>query len=192
MESHHLRCSATAPRAPLADITPPQEDQEAALTESAANPIAAATMTAALQNEQLTLLGEIITIIHQTTTRDVRCNHVVHCTLTQRMNEFHDADQQQLQRMANTLEIIIAEQQRKNEQIQARQQASRPVYIYHTPIRRRAVHTHHDLAGASVWTGDVLSRISRDRLVSAAAGAAVTLTILWLGLVSTAAAAVIL
>jgi len=183
MENHHLRCSAAAPRAPLADITPPQEDQEAAQTEPAADPIAAATMIAALQNEKLTLLGETVTMIHQTTTQDARRNHVVDRTLAQRINESHDADQQQLQRMANTLEIIIAEQQRMNEQIQARQQASRPVRIYRTPIRRRAVPTRHDLAGASVWTGDVLSRISRDRLVSAAAGAAVTLAVLWLGLV---------
>jgi len=94
--------------------------------------------------------------------------------------------------MANTLEIIIAEQQRMNKQIQAQQQASQPVRIYCTPIRRRAVPTRHDLTGASVWTGYVLSRISRDRLVSAAAGAAVILAILWLGLVSTAKAVVIL
>ena len=187
MENHHLRCSAEAPRALLADITPPQEDQEAALTEPAADPIAAA-----LQNEQLTLLGEIVTMIHQTTTRDARRNHAVRRTLAQRMNEFHDADQQQLQRMANTLEIIIAEQQRMNEQIQAQQQASRPVCSYGTPIRRHAEPTRHDLAGALVWIGDVLPRISCERLVSATAGAAVTLAILWLGLVSAATAAVIL
>jgi len=79
-----------------------------------------------------------------------------------------------------------------NEEIQARQQASLPVRIYHTPIRRCAVPTCHDLTGASVWTGDVPSRISHDRLVSAAARATVTLAVLWLGLVSAAAATVIL
>jgi len=72
-------------------------------------------------------------MIHQTTTRDARRNHVVHQTLTQWMNEFHDADQQQLQQMANTLGAIITEQQRMNEQLQARQQASWPVRIYRTP-----------------------------------------------------------
>jgi len=77
-------------------------------------------MTAALQDEQLTLLGEIVTAIHQTTTRDARCNHVVYRTLTLRMNEFHDADQQQLQQMTNTLGAIITKQQRMNEQLQAR------------------------------------------------------------------------
>jgi len=79
-----------------------------------------------------------------------------------------------------------------NEQIQTRQQARWPIRIYSTPIRHHAVPTHHDLTRASAWTGDVLSQISCDRLVSAAAGDAVILIILWLGLVSAAAAAVIL
>jgi len=148
MENHHLRCSATAPRETLVDITPPQEDEENI------NPTAA---TAALQDEQLALLGEIVTMIHQTTTQDARRNHVVHRTLAQRMNEFYYADQQQLQQMTNTLGAFITEQQRMNEQLQAQQQASRPVRIYRTPIRRWTLTTRHDLAGASVWTGDVLS-----------------------------------
>jgi len=111
MENHHLCCSAAAPYAPLADITPPQEDLEATATEPAPDAIAAVTMTATLQNKQLTLLGEIVTMIHQTTTRDRHRNHVVHRTLAQHKIEFHNADQQQLQPMANTLEIIIIEQQ---------------------------------------------------------------------------------
>jgi len=48
MENHHLRCSAAGPRETLADITPPQEDQE-----NINRPAA----TAALQDEQLALLG---------------------------------------------------------------------------------------------------------------------------------------
>jgi len=55
MGNHHLRCSAAAPRETMADITPPQEDQENI------NPVAA---NATLQDEQLALLGEIITMIH--------------------------------------------------------------------------------------------------------------------------------
>jgi len=131
-------------------------------------------------------------MLHHTTTRDARRNHVVHQTLAQQMNEFHDADQLHLQQMANTLGAIITEQQRMNEQLQARQQASRPVRIYRTPIRRRTLTTRHDLAGASVWTGDVLSRTWRDRLLGAGAGATLTLVALWLVLVSAAVAAVIL
>jgi len=183
MENHHLRCSAAGPRETLADITPPQEDQKNI------NPT---TATAALQDEQLALQGEIVTMIHQTTTRDARRNHVVHRTLAQRMNEFHYADQQQLEQMTNTLGVIITEQQRMNEQLQARQQASRPVRIYRTPIRRRTLTTRHDLAGDSVWTGDVLSRTWRDRLLGAGAGATLTLVTLWLVLVSAAIATIIL
>ena len=131
-------------------------------------------------------------MLHHTTTRDARCNHVLHRTLAQRMNEFHDADQQQLQQMANTLGAIITEQQRMNEQFHAQQQASRPGRLHCTPIRRWTLTAPHDLAGASVWTGDVLSRTSRDRLLSAAAGAAVTLAAPWLGLITAAAVTVIL
>ena len=112
-ENHHLRYSTAAPCEPLADITPPQKDQKATgpTEKPTSDPVAAAAVAATLQDEQITLLGEIVTMIHETTTQNARRNHVVHCTLAQRMNEFHDTDQQQLQRMANTLEIIIAEQQ---------------------------------------------------------------------------------
>ena len=71
MENNHLRRSVAAPRKPLADITPPEEDQEAP----------AATPTATLQGVQITLLGEIVTMIHETTTQDAHRNHVVHRTL---------------------------------------------------------------------------------------------------------------
>jgi len=186
MENHHLRCSTAALRDPLANITTLQEDQEniAPPEEVAAGDAAQAATPAALRDEQISLLHDIVTMLHHTTTRDARRNHVVHRTLTQRMNEFHDADQQQLQSMAHALGAIITEHKHMNEQLQARQQASRPVHIHHTPITgRRTLTTRHDLAGASVWTGDVLSRTSRDRLLSAAAGAAVTFAALWLALI---------
>ena len=161
IENHHLHCSAAAPCAPLADVTPPQEDQEATQAgytpDPATNPIAVATMTAARQDELLTLLGEIVTMIHQTTTRDARRNHIVHRMLAQWMNEFHDMNQQRLQQKANTLGAIITEQQRMNEQLQARQQASWPVHTYRTTIRHQILMTRHDLGKASVRTGDVLS-----------------------------------
>jgi len=93
--------------------------------------------------------------------------------------------------MARILETITTKQQRINEQ-QTRQQASQPIRIYRTPIRRRTTATRPDLPGASVWTGDLLSRTWRDRLLGAAAGAALTLATLWLILVSAATATVIL
>jgi len=182
MENHHLCSYTTAPHEPLADITPPEEDQQAP----------AATPTTTLQDEKITLLGEIITMIHETTTQDACRNHLVHQTLAQHMNDFHDADQQQLQRMTPTLGTIITEQQQMNEQIQARQKACCPIHIYCTPICHCTTKTQPDLTRASVWTGDVLSRIWRDRLLGAAAGAAFTLASLWLLLVSAAPAMVML
>jgi len=41
--------------------------------------------------------------------------------------------------MTNTLGAIITEQQRMNDQLQARQQASQPIHIYRTPIRRQTL-----------------------------------------------------
>jgi len=193
MEDHHQRCQTTAQQTPVADIMPAPEEQELpGPIEENQEPHTAAAASTTPQDEQLALLGEIITMIHQTTTRDTRCNHVVHRTLAQRMNELHDADQQRLEEMTWVLAEIVTEQQRLNEQLQAQQRGSQTVHIYHTPIRRRAASTRHDLAGDSVWTGDVLSRISRGRLVSAAAGAAVTLAALWLALITTATATIIL
>jgi len=85
MENHHLRCSAAAPWNPMANFTSPQEDQEAApvghAPDPTTDPITTATKTTTLQDEQLTLLGEIVSMIHQTTTRDARRNHIVHWML---------------------------------------------------------------------------------------------------------------
>jgi hypothetical protein len=52
-----------------------------------------------------------------------------------------------------------------------------------SPIYRRRTRPR-DLAGASVWTGDVLSQTWRDRLVGAAAGAILTIAGLWFALVA--------
>ena len=184
LNDHHLRCQSTAQRAPLADITPPQEAPAAAKE----NPDAE---VATPQDDQIRLLVEIITTVQNTVIQEAHHNYGIQCLLAQTMSDQHNADQRQLQRMARTLETITAEQQRINEQ-QIRQQASGPIRIYRTPIRRRTTTTQPDLTGASVWTGDLLSRTWRDRLLGTAADAALTLATLWLILVSAATATVIL
>jgi len=126
MENHHLCCSD----APLAD-TMPQQDREAALIEHTPEPFAM------LEDEQLALLTEVVTMIHQTTTQDARCHHVAQRTLEQRMDELHNADQQRFQGMTRVLAEIVTEQQCLNEQLQAQQQASRAVCIYRSPICHR-------------------------------------------------------
>ena len=111
MEDHHQRCQTTAQRILLADITTPQDDQEntTPLEEATTDDKACAATPAALRDKQISLLHDIVTMVHHTATRDARHNHTVHWTLAQQMNEFHDADQQQLQWMANTLGAIITE-----------------------------------------------------------------------------------
>jgi len=112
MEDHHQRCQTTAQRTPVADIMPAPEEQELpGPIEENQEPHAATAASTTPQDEQLALLGEIVTMIHQTTTRDARCNHVVHRTLAQRMNELHDADQQRLEGMTRVLAEIVTEQQ---------------------------------------------------------------------------------
>ena len=46
------------------------------------------------QDEQIALLAEVITLIHQTTTQDALCHHVAQRTHEQRMDEIYDAGQQ--------------------------------------------------------------------------------------------------
>jgi hypothetical protein len=53
----------------------------------------------------------------------------------------------------------------------------------HQPQRRHQA-PHLDLAGASVWTGDLLSQTWRDRLLGATAGALLTIAGLWFALVT--------
>jgi len=111
MEDHHQSCQTTAQRTPLADVMPAPEEQElpGPIEENQEPHAAAAAVSTTPQDKQLALLGEIVTMIHQTTTRDARRNHVVHRTRVQCMNELHDADQQRLQGMTWVLAEIVTE-----------------------------------------------------------------------------------
>jgi len=74
-------------------------------------------------------------MLHHTATRDAHHNHAIYQTLTQWINEFHDADQQQLQQIANTLRAIINEQRRMNEELQDLQDVGgglRPLQVLRT------------------------------------------------------------
>ena len=133
LNDHHLCCQSTTQRAPLADITPPQKAPAA----TKENPD---TEMATPPDDQIRLLAEIITTVQNTVIQEVRHNYGIQRLLAQTMRDQHNADQRQLQRMARTQETITAEQQRINEE-QTRQQASRPIRIYRTPIRRRTTAT---------------------------------------------------
>jgi hypothetical protein len=112
--------------------------------------------------------------------------------------ERQDEDHEQLERMLQEVRQVTAEQRRVTNQLNAqrrdwldaRLRASR---IQRSPFRDtppRSSPRHRnpnlDLAGASVWRGGVLSRIWRDRLLGAAAGAAITAAGLWIIVVSAA------
>jgi len=75
------------------------------------SPDTAAPISTTLQDEQIRLLGEIITTIHQTVTQEACHNHGIQRLLTKTMRDQHAADQHQLQTMAHTLAEIITEQQ---------------------------------------------------------------------------------
>jgi len=132
LNNHHLRCQSTAQRVPLTDITPQSENPEPAAPAEENHDAEAAVAL----DDQIRLLAEIITTVQNTVIQEGRHNYGIQRLLAEMMRDQHNADQRQLQRMARTLEAITAKQQRINEQ-QTRQQASQPVRIYRTPIRRR-------------------------------------------------------
>ena len=92
---HQQCCQTTAQCTPVAKITPPHNDQQprplvaagtAPPDEDQQSTVAAATGET-FQDEQLTLLGEIVTMIYQTTTQDAHRNYMVQRNLAQAMNE---------------------------------------------------------------------------------------------------------
>jgi hypothetical protein len=108
--------------------------------------------------------------------------------------ERQDADHEQLERMLQEVRRVTVEQRQVTSQLNAQRRdwlnarlrasrIQRPSPSRATPRRRTP---NLGLAGASVWKGGVLSRIWRDRLFGAAAGAVITAAGLWVAAVSTA------
>jgi hypothetical protein len=107
--------------------------------------------------------------------------------------ERQDANHEQLGRMIHEVRQIATEQRRVTSQLNtqcrewldARRRTSR---IQRPPFRAtpRRRTPNLDLAGASVWRGGVLSRIWRNRLLGAGAGAAIAAEGLWVIAVSVA------
>jgi hypothetical protein len=108
--------------------------------------------------------------------------------------ERQDEDHERLERMLQEVRQVTAEQRQVTNQLNAQRRdwlnarlrasrIQRPSPSRATPRRRTP---NLDLAGASVWRGGVLSRIWRDRLLGAAAGAVITAAGLWIAAVSAA------
>jgi len=178
--NHQQRCTAAPRQTPVMDI-PPENPQE-----NEGLPQEAPTGT----NEDRQGITQILAFVYTDLTRRTRQLRVQQHALAQANTEQHQLHQAQLGQIADLLTGIL-EQQRQPQPAPV-PTISRPVRIHRTPTRRPRQLPRPDLAGASVWTGGVLSRTWRDRLTGAAAGAAVTLATMWLILISAAAVAVIL
>jgi hypothetical protein len=188
MNGHEDRCQTTTEqRTPLEEIQPPQEDQE--------NEAPAATPPPASQETQnaddIEALRGIIVMIYQDTLRNAH-RHRMQAANTARVHEeLHQNHHAQMEQVTTLLQGVMNEQERINHHYRQTATINNHMARIHRPPFRRVRPAHRDLAGASVWTGGVLSRIWYDRLLGAATGVVLTLAALWLALVPAAAAAIL-
>jgi hypothetical protein len=195
-ENHEDRCQTTGERAPLADL--PTENQEpAAATATNAETTTPGEANPATDEDQeaLEAIRAGFRGLHEDAIRTpmfVRLLQASQRGEAQAGEERHQATQQQLQQVTHVLEGVLRNQKflvdHAGYQLrQSRRPAPGP---QRSPIYRRRTRPH-DLAGASVWIGGVLSRTWRDRLLGAAAGAILTIAGLWFALVTGATASYI-
>jgi len=175
-QGHQERCQTNAERTPLEEINnQDQENQEPAVEEAPA--ISPVEQQENANAAAIQLLREQMIMIY----REARNQ----CAdLEQQVVENHTNDREQMQRVIHTVEEILQQQRR----LHSAPPPIRHIQITRSPIRRRRAPAR-DLAGASVWSGGVLSRIWRDRLLAGAAGAILTLVGLGSTLISLAAVA---
>jgi hypothetical protein len=150
-------------QAPLAELpTENKENKEPAATTTAAAPDATTAATTAA-----------------TTTTTVEAREAKAGQVR------HQATEQQLQQVTHVVEGVLRNQRFLVDHAgyQLRQTRPRAPVPQRSPIHRRCTKPR-DLAGASVWTGDVLSRIWRDKLLGTAAGAILTIAGLWFSLIT--------
>jgi hypothetical protein len=206
MEGHEERCGATVNHPPPAEVRTEEEEASRMLDEqheTAAAPAAPENENPedlAVERDEEPDVNNLIrnTAIAQqlATISLVAAQRVItdHQTQLAPRLERQDADHERLERMLGEVRNITVEQRlvtnqmnaQRRDWLDARLRASRiqrPPPFRVTP-RRRA--PNFDLAGASVWRGGVLSRIWRDRLLGAAAGAIITAAGLWVAAVSVA------
>jgi hypothetical protein len=208
LEGHKERCGASATAIPPPPAEVKTEEEEASRMLDEQHETAAAP--AAPENENPEDLAverdeepDVNNLIRNTaiaqqlaTISLVAAQRVItdHQTQLAPRLERQDADHERLERMLGEVRNITVEQRlvtnqmnaQRRDWLDARLRASRvqrPPPFRVTPQRRTP---NFDLAGASVWRGGVLSRIWRDRLLGAAAGAVITAAGLWIAAVSAA------
>jgi hypothetical protein len=202
MDNHENRCQTTGERAPLAELPTEGENAHGGATtiptrpagnQENEEPVAAPTTNEPRENTELLRAGFLL--LHENAARTHDLTRQILTSRrgeTQAEQERHEATRQQLQQVTHVLEGVLRNQRflvdHAGYQLrQSRRPAPGP---QRSPIYRRRTQPH-DLAGASVWTGDVLSQTWRDRLVGAAAGAILTIAGLWFALVTGATIAYI-
>jgi hypothetical protein len=198
MDGHEARCGATSAarpsQPPPAEVKTEEEEAAQTLDEPNGDPedLAVEQDEAPDINNLIrnTAIAQQLATISLVAAQRVITEH--QAQLAPRL-ERQDEDHEQLGRMLQEVRQVTAEQRRVTNQLNAqrrdwldaRLRASRiqrqPFRA--TPLRRTP---NLDLAGASVWRGGVLSRIWRDRILGAAAGAVITAAGLWVAAVSVA------
>jgi hypothetical protein len=199
LNDHESRCQTTAERAPLAEQpTEDQENQEpAAATTDGETATTTGAATAAVEaREALETIRAGFLVLHEDAARTTALAHQLQISQraeAQAGQERHEAMRQQLQQITPVLEGVLRNQRFLVDHAgyQLRQNRRPAPVPERSPIYRRRTGPR-DLAGASVWTGDVLSQTWRDRLLGAAAGAALTIAGLWFALVTGATISYIL
>jgi hypothetical protein len=176
--------------APLAGPPRHNENQENEEPVAAAAPVAAVTTApGAIQDLRhavaVTRQTAIIAGITAQQARDEQRAEARH------NQERHEADTARMENMVQAMNEMVTEHRRATAQIAIQQRRELGARLRASRVQRPAANGHHrtphpDLAGASVWTGGLLSRTSRDRLLGAAAGAVITAAGLWLIFVSAA------
>jgi hypothetical protein len=212
LEGHEGRCGAgaTVIHPPPAEVKTEEEEASNMVAEQNEIPAATAAAAAAPENEnpedlaleqdegpdvnnliRNTAIAQQLATISLVAAQRVITEH--QAQLAPRL-ERQDADHEQLERMLHEVRKITIEQRlvtnhmqaQRRDWLDARLRASRiqrPSPFRATPQRRTP---NLDLAGAAVWRGGVLSRIWRDRLLGAAAGAIIATAGLWIAAVSAA------
>jgi hypothetical protein len=197
MENHEDRCQTTRERAPQAELPTENEENEETPTtttpDAATAPATAAAAAAMEPQEALENIRAGFRGLREDATRTTMFVRLLQASQrgeAQAGQERHEATRQQLQQVTHVLEGVLRNQRFLVDHAgyQLRQTRPRAPVPRRSPIHHRRTKPH-DLAGASVWTGDVLSRIWRDRLLGAAAGAILTIAGLWFVLVAGATAA---
>jgi len=188
--------AAPTTRIPWAELRTEEEEVGLMADEENEEPAAAAVPVAAVTTapEAMQDLRHAFAVARQTaiiagiTAQQVQAEQQAEA---QHNQERHEANTARMENMVQAINEMVTEHWRAMTRFAIQQRRELGTRLRASRVQRPAANGHHrtphpDLAGASVWTGGLLSRTSRDRLLSAAVGAVITTADLWLIFVSAA------